>query len=342
MNRRVTLGWLLVAVALLLSACSHSGASDSSPASDEGSPPPATVTAARGKIVPTLSAQAEIEQLLPFVVSLGQRGSFKPSVHAGEQVKKNQVIGWTNGRKLFAPEASKISRIAEESKDLPKNFPVFELSYLGFSLKVDAGRLLRTTGGSEITGKFQIQDGVGPASCASVVSAAASGDETASEDASQNTPKGVQKPVALVKRTGVPEPGESDDAHTQSSQDSEVLDDDTLKKDESGQSKDEVDPPRVSGSMLSCLIGKDQNVRPGQKGTVVLSATQRENTVVLPLSAVAGRTDKGRVVKVDGSKTREIEVKLGATDGANIEILSGLKDGDTVAAVSPDIDPRGH
>lgn len=36
----------------------------------------------------------------------------------------------------------------------------------------------------------------------------------------------------------------------------------------------------------------------------------------------------------------QTEVMLGATDGAYIEILSGVNEGDTISSIPPNLDPR--
>ena len=46
------------------------------------------------------------------------------------------------------------------------------------------------------------------------------------------------------------------------------------------------------------------------------------------------------VITPNGERV-ETKVTLGVTDGANIEILSGLEEGDVVSATPPNLDPRG-
>ena len=46
---------------------------------------------------------------------------------------------------------------------------------------------------------------------------------------------------------------------------------------------------------LQCLIGQDVDVKPGQSATVVISAETRKDVLILPLSVIAGRQDKGVV-----------------------------------------------
>lgn len=92
---------------------------------------------------------------------------------------------------------------------------------------------------------------------------------------------------------------------------------------------------------MQCLIAQNVNVKSGQSAAVVITAETRKDVLMLPLSVIAGRQDTGTVTVVtpDG-KGVQTKVTLGATDGANIEILSGLEEGDIVSATPPNLDPR--
>ena len=80
--------------------------------------------------------------------------------------------------------------------------------------------------------------------------------------------------------------------------------------------------------ILQCLISQTVDVKSGQSAT--------------PLSVIAGRQGTGLVTVITPNGERvETKVTLGVTDGANIEILSGLEEGDVVSATPPNLDPRG-
>lgn len=93
-------------------------------------------------------------------------------------------------------------------------------------------------------------------------------------------------------------------------------------------------------STLQCLIGKDIDVKPGQSATVVITAETRKDVLLLPLSVIAGRQGKGMATVINDGKQIQTEVMLGATDGAYIEILSGVNEGDTISSIPPNLDPR--
>ena len=82
-----------------------------------------------------------------------------------------------------------------------------------------------------------------------------------------------------------------------------------------------------------CLISQTVDVKSGQSATVVITATTRNDVLILPLSVIAGRQGTGLVTVITPNGERvETKVTLGVTDGANIEILSGLEEGDVVSA----------
>lgn len=91
---------------------------------------------------------------------------------------------------------------------------------------------------------------------------------------------------------------------------------------------------------LQCLIGQDVDVKPGQSATVVISAETRKDVLILPLSVIAGRQDKGMVTVIKDGEEVQTEVVLGASDGAYIEILSGIEEGDIISSLPPNLDPR--
>ena len=96
------------------------------------------------------------------------------------------------------------------------------------------------------------------------------------------------------------------------------------------------------GVGLQCLISQTVDVKSGQSATVVITATTRNDVLILPLSVIAGRQGTGLVTVITPNGERvETKVTLGVTDGANIEILSGLEEGDVVSATPPNLDPRG-
>ena len=100
--------------------------------------------------------------------------------------------------------------------------------------------------------------------------------------------------------------------------------------------------PVQQNIVLQCLIGRDVDVKPGQGATVVLTAETEKDVLLLPLSVIAGRQGKGSVTVIKNGERVQTDVMLGATDGAYIEILSGVEEGDVVSSIPPNLDPRSN
>ncbi|NMM92915.1 hypothetical protein [Bifidobacterium oedipodis] len=92
-----------------------------------------------------------------------------------------------------------------------------------------------------------------------------------------------------------------------------------------------------SSQILQCLFPKDVIVRPGQTATTVLKATAVDEALLLPISSVAGRSEKGQVSKYEDGSYHTVDVQLGASDGTSIIIVSGLREGDEVSSIAPNL-----
>jgi len=93
------------------------------------------------------------------------------------------------------------------------------------------------------------------------------------------------------------------------------------------------DPPKVptgGGSSFSVpveLNNVDPQLEPGMKGSVKIASGSNENVLLVPTTAVKDK--KVWKHQADGSD-KEVEVTTGRSDGDNIEIKSGLNEGDPV------------
>lgn len=251
---------------LSLSACRNQ--SDSYIGNNEHCSEIETVKVKGGSITPTLSARASIKKASPFIVQSDNNGYFESNVYENSSVKKGQVIGGVGNSEIVAPVDAVVVKVCSEAY-VPKNYPLFELMYAGFSIDVKANDFLQTSiDFKKIKARFQIQNGLGPSDVLSIVVS-------------------------------------SDDSDT-----------------------------------LQCLISHDDEVRLGQLATVVITAESKNDAMILPVSVVAGRFKKGLVSKVYNGEVQQVNVMLGVTDGAYIEILSGLDIGDEIQTLAPNIDPR--
>lgn len=257
---------LLFCVNIMIVSCKKQNNDDITKATDNENIE--TVKVESGTITPTLSTKTEIKKASNFVVQSNEKGVFKSNVAQNSIVKKGQVIGYVGNTEIKTPVDAVVVNVCD-NVDVPKNYPLFELSYTGFSLDVKATDFLQTvTNCDNLKAKFQVQDGIGPEDILAVVLS-------------------------------------SDDP-----------------------------------SVLQCLISHDSSVRLGQFATVVITDVSKENVMMLPLSVVAGRLKNGTVTRIVDGKMENVKVELGVTDGAYIEILSGLNVSDEIYTLAPNLDPR--
>jgi HlyD family secretion protein len=76
-------------------------------------------------------------------------------------------------------------------------------------------------------------------------------------------------------------------------------------------------------------------LRAGFSATASIKIRERKQVVLLPERLVLFEDGKKLVEVPDGEKTKRIEVHTGLSDGLNIEILDGLKEGDKVVERPP-------
>lgn len=77
-------------------------------------------------------------------------------------------------------------------------------------------------------------------------------------------------------------------------------------------------------------LPETENIRPGLTARLVLIPQRRENVVVVPAIAIVGEGSKAQVeVSVEGRNELR-SVKIGLSDGRNVEILDGISEGDEV------------
>jgi HlyD family secretion protein len=76
-------------------------------------------------------------------------------------------------------------------------------------------------------------------------------------------------------------------------------------------------------------------LRAGFSATASIQIRERKNVVLVPERLVLFEDGKRFVEVPDGEATKKVEIKTGLSDGLNIEILDGLKEGDKVVERPP-------
>jgi multidrug efflux pump subunit AcrA (membrane-fusion protein) len=86
-----------------------------------------------------------------------------------------------------------------------------------------------------------------------------------------------------------------------------------------------------------CKVPGDQVVFPGLPAELTIDVGVAEDVLVVPATAVKGGSGSGLVWvdAGDGSEPVERQVKLGVTDGALVEVLEGLEEGEQIRQFVP-------
>jgi membrane fusion protein (multidrug efflux system) len=97
---------------------------------------------------------------------------------------------------------------------------------------------------------------------------------------------------------------------------------------------DAIDPQVDSSGRSALLRGRIDNpegkLKPGMFARVRLILAERENALVVPEESIVPQGSKVTVWKVVDGKAQRVEVKTGLRRAAKVEIVEGLKLGDTV------------
>jgi HlyD family secretion protein len=91
---------------------------------------------------------------------------------------------------------------------------------------------------------------------------------------------------------------------------------------------------RNVGEVLTTVDKSDRNLIPNTNVGVVITTSSREDALVLPREAVHEEDGGNYIYIVQNKHLQRRAVKLGVSNLTHVEILSGLKDGETVAVNS--------
>ena len=84
---------------------------------------------------------------------------------------------------------------------------------------------------------------------------------------------------------------------------------------------------------VEITIPRDENMRIGMSASATITISESENAVLIPLSALQEKDGKTYVytsVDENGNLSGETEVETGLSNSSQVEITSGLSEGDTV------------
>ncbi|WP_213451512.1 efflux RND transporter periplasmic adaptor subunit [Rhizomonospora bruguierae] len=90
------------------------------------------------------------------------------------------------------------------------------------------------------------------------------------------------------------------------------------------------------GVSVTCAPPGNLRLYPGLKGIMAVDTARATAALALPMEAVAGSAERGRVaVETSPGKFEERDVRLGINDGSFVQILDGLAAGDRVRRQAP-------
>ncbi|QEO13306.1 hypothetical protein FLP10_01895 [Agromyces intestinalis] len=92
----------------------------------------------------------------------------------------------------------------------------------------------------------------------------------------------------------------------------------------------------AGGTTVRCAVPGDVRVFAGLSAQVKISAGVADDVLVVPTTAVAGGAETGTVwvVQPDGERAEQA-VRLGLSDGTQVEVVEGLAEGDSVLQFVP-------
>ncbi len=95
-------------------------------------------------------------------------------------------------------------------------------------------------------------------------------------------------------------------------------------------------PSGSGGPVVRCAVPGDVTVFAGLAADISIAAGSAENVLVVPTTAVEGGAESGKVylVGADGAQEERV-VKLGLSDGTNVQVTEGLAEGDQILQFTP-------
>lgn len=94
-----------------------------------------------------------------------------------------------------------------------------------------------------------------------------------------------------------------------------------------------VDPSSGTFRVVAQFRDPSGGLRSGMFGRVRIVYDQRTDALVVPRAALIGEGSEPEVFVVDNGVVKRTKVKIGYTDGGNVEILEGLTDGQQVVTL---------
>ena len=85
--------------------------------------------------------------------------------------------------------------------------------------------------------------------------------------------------------------------------------------------------------VFNCKVkidNSDKSLSPGTYGKVTLVSDQKNDVITVPVNALVGNEGDYSVFINDNGTAKKTKIVIGQTDENNVEITSGIKDGDQI------------
>ncbi|MFQ5822571.1 MAG: efflux RND transporter periplasmic adaptor subunit [bacterium] len=94
-----------------------------------------------------------------------------------------------------------------------------------------------------------------------------------------------------------------------------------------------VDPTSGTAKVTIDIKDDQGKLKPGMFASVFISTETHKNTLIIPKKALVLESEADQVYVYENGNAHKANLKLGFTSGDNVEVLSGLKEGDLVVTV---------
>ncbi|MEU4807354.1 efflux RND transporter periplasmic adaptor subunit [Actinosynnema sp. NPDC023587] len=295
----------LCAAAVALGACGQSDGAARNPDLAPRGTPLTKVKPTRQDLATAVSLAGEVtaNPTYGLVAPVEGRVRFAEEPRSGEATRVASV--WAGGRAhpVEVPDGAVFAgRLVDDEVTVTAGMPIASAKHHGYGIvaELDASQAYQVTGALADV-RAQIVNGPGPFPCAVLGSVAA-------------LPAGTAPPPPATTRPGEP-------------------------TGTAGRRPEREAPTSgPTGLRVVCTAPADVTLINGAAAKLELVTGRSANALVVPVEAVAGTRERGKVdvLGPDGSR-RTADVVLGLSDGEVVEVVSGLRGDEELAVPGPDL-----
>ncbi|MGW5052044.1 efflux RND transporter periplasmic adaptor subunit [Actinokineospora sp. NPDC004072] len=299
------------AVLLLAAGCTAGGPAEPPPQLAERGTTFTTAEVGKQDLTAKVSLTGKVELNPVYGIAAPVAGEIRylDAPDAGPVARATRVATiWADGRptRIEIPEGAEFAgRLVADRARVSAGMPVVSLRHGGYAVTadIDGKQAYAVTRGMKSV-RAQIEGGPGPFACKTLGTIAALPPGTVPEPPAPPTPE-------VDPSAPPPMPGPT---------------------------SAQPEPSEPTGMRLVCTAPAGTTLINGAAATIEVVTAHAKNVIVAPVEAVAGTQGKGQVDVIGpGGERVTTPVELGLTDGAVVEIRSGLKGTETLAVPGPTI-----